>query len=558
MTRSRITTVLVALTAFSSTLAVMPQGVSQTAPTFGKPTDPDQPGIRWLYADDDTYWKPQDVAIGDRGAGVFCALDINNEKHVLFAGGSARPAFAVPPDTSLPVVRMYADMAEHASLAAALTTVQTEPPPSGLIVPTLTVYDHAGGGEALWSVQLKGSSGYSENGAGVRVSRHGEVVLAWWATTELQGLQIEAFSGDGEPLSSAVLFPMSAVIPLLTDFDLCDDGSRALFADMASKEVIVFDVASGTPELVYQVGLSATPAVHALSGDGLRFVSCEADFLNGNALRIWERWPDGSWGEIRHLTFPFSERIWKVAADRTGGRVAFILQNDSLDGFRVLLYDVESDTILFDHPFDAPGSTLQNVASDLCIDDEGRTVAGSAWGDSMDLTPEIFVFDESGELLRAIDTGGSGRTVDLTPEGDLVIAGSDRTHANVLGPGGDVFLLETRPLALHVSGLPALGHGVSVRVDGGTAGDLAFLAVAEQLLPQPAGDVLLDLSGPSFIWPAFTVGREGAFEAAFHVPQSPALIGWELHAQAVVIDGASGTAGATNQVSLRLLPGPGV
>jgi hypothetical protein len=544
-------TVLVVLASCFGILANPPGVTAQVPPTFGESTDPNQPGIRWLFPDNNAYWVPIDVAIGDRGAAAFCGVALNSEQHLLFAGGSPRPVFVLPPDTTDPVIRMYADMAEHGPLAAALTTVQTAPPPTGLIVPTLTAYDHAGNGAPLWSFEMAGSIYWSEEGSGVRVSRHGEVVLAWWGTTELKGLQVEAFHGDGQPLSSTVLFP-TETIPAMGGVDLSDDGSRALLAEIISKKVVILDVASGTTEFMYEVGLSAVPVEHALSGDGLRFVSSENSFFDGNSIYVWQEGSSGSWNQIRHLQYPFEMRVWEVAIDRTGSRVAFILQNESVEGFRVLLYDVESDTILFDHPFDAPGTTLQNVASDLCIDDEGRTVAGSAWGDSFNLTPEIFVLDESGELLRAIDTGGSGRTVDITPEGDLVIAGSKRSHSNQFGPGGDLLLIETRPLALHVAGLPSLGNKVVVQVDGGEQGDLAIIAAAEQLLGEPDGNILLDFSSPAIVWPPFALDDDGSLELAFHVPQAPALVGFELHVQAVV-GGSTGAVQATNQVSLRLL-----
>ena len=546
--RSPLLAVLIGGLVFS---ALAQRATTQEGPIFGKPTDPDQPGIRWVYPDDNTFWMPEDVAIGDRGAAAFCALGTNADQDLLFAAGRSRPAFRVDPEPVFQVLRMYADMAEHGSLAAAVVLQQVTATPDAWIVPKLTAYEHAGGGAALWSVDLPGSKAYADKGLGVRVSRDSEVVVAWWAVTGPTGLHVEAFHGDGTPLSSTVLYEDAGYIPGLADTaDFSDDLSRAVFSEAITKKVVILDIASGATELVYKNGLAESAGPNAMSGDGLRFASTANSHL-GNTLLVWERDPSGTWSVIRQLPYPADGGFLKVAMDRTGNRVAFAIGDNSQEGFQILLYDLASDSILFDHTFDAPGTTLANIVSDLCMDDDGRTVAGSTWGDSLNLTPEVFVFDEGGKLLRAIDTGGSCYTVDITPEGDLVIAGSKRTHASMLGPGGDLILIETRTMQLHVSGLPAIGTALDLTIEGGQPGDLAYVAVAGSLLDQPPGAILLDLSGPSVVLPPVVLDGDGRSEQAFHVPSTPALVGLELHAQAFIV-GAS--AGATNQVSLRLLP----
>ena len=254
------------------------------------------------------------------------------------------------------------------------------------------------------------------------------------------------------------------------------------------------------------------------------------------------------------LDYPYADRVWKVAINHDGSRVAIALQHDSLERFRIILHDVESGTTLFDHEFDAPGTTLQNVVWDLCMDDAGQTVAGADWGDSFNLTPEIFVFDASGELLRAVDTNGSGRTVDITGDGELVIAGCRISHSNQFGPGGDILLIETRDLRLHVDGLPQVGDELTLQVDPSGSSEVAFIGVAEQLLAQPLGPVLLDLAGSHVLLGPLAVGESG-LEIHAQVPLDPALVGVMLHVQAYVVGMHSGAGEATNKVSLRFALG---
>jgi hypothetical protein len=515
-------------------------------------TSKDQPGVRWLVADEGTFWKPWQVAIGDDGASAFAGLYNNDQHYSFFAAGSPDPAFEIYPASGAFPYVFSVDVAESSSLAATLTAVQIQSPPDTQIVSTLSVYDDYGQADPDWSFEFEGSKYYSATGQGVLISRHGDVVLGWASSTELQGVQVEAFERDGTPISSALLFEWPTFVTGHLDIGLSDDGTRALFFDKIRNTVVIYDVATGTTE--FSLDQNGTGHVHALSGDGQRFASGTISYFTGNSVEIWERGAGGSWSEILQLDYPYAERVWEVAIDHDGSRVAIGLQNDALESFRVVLHDVESGTTLFDHEFDAPGTALQNAVSGLCIDDAGQTVAGVAWGDSFNLTPEVFVFDAGGELLRAVDTAGSGLTVDITGDGDLVFAGCGVTHANEFGPGGNLLLIETRNMGLHVDGLPRVGNEITLRLDPSGPDDVAFIGVAQQLLDQPSGALLLDLAGPHFLLAPLGVGKSG-LELRAAVPLDAALVGLMLHVQAFVVDMRSGAGEATNKVSLRFLPG---
>jgi hypothetical protein len=212
---------------------------------------------------------------------------------------------------------------------------------------------------------------------------------------------------------------------------------------------------------------------------------------------------------------------------------------------------VDEDRIAFQHPFDAPGTDLQLLASGVELSDDGRILAGISWGDDQNVTPEGFVLDDTGALLCQVDTRGSAECLDLSADGEVLAIGAKGTHETVFGNGGDVVVVEGIPKSLAISGRPRLGESVAIELDGAASPALAFLPVTARLSDDPASRVRLDFSSLYTIVGALDLPPSG-LTLTMALPDDPVAAGLPVHVQAFVADATGALVDVSNKVSIRI------
>ncbi|TAH35950.1 MAG: hypothetical protein EYC70_11925 [Planctomycetota bacterium] len=523
---------------------VLPAGASQgpAAASAGPRRQALVSSPRWTDGDGGLAWACNDVAVGMNGGVVFASKARNNGRLSLYPQGASTPVFEFP---AAGVTDPAVAVADRAGRAAALLSRDLDPDPLRAdYQATLHVFDTAGAGAPEWSYVFPASGGSASGG--VLLNDSGALVLAWKADAGLRRLRVEAFHGNGAPLSSALL---STTDGLSTAFEarqvrLGDLGRRAYLA--IGSAAVIFDVSSGS--ILYQHPLDGDFDAHALSGDGRRF-ACGGF----GGFEVWGESAPGTWTRLASVAAPAGSYAAWLDLDQDGSRCGYSFQRyaPAFDRIETGLYDVDLAADLFRAAFDAPGTTQQLASSGLEVDDRGEFVAGISWGESQNRVPEGFVYDAAGELTCSFDARGSALGLGFDPDGDVVCFGVQAVHAGVSGDGGDVVACDAQGQEMHVLGLPRLGELVEWRQD--KTGGAVTVYVCDRLGASPISGLVseLDLTtllrryGPVRIPP-------GGLNQSVRIPNVVILSGDDVHVQGVV----SGPSGPhlTNRATLQLVP----
>jgi len=491
---------------------------------------------RWDEADGGLAWICRSISLGDNGAAVMAGKGLNNESVTLYPTGDMQNIFNY--DT-IGSEDPQVDVADRAPVSAAYVVFDKDPGNDFDFEGSIQVFSNTGNGTPEWSFTFPRTLNYF--GGGVALSDKGKVVLAWKADPNIERLRIEAFKGDGTPISSGELFSTSGSNTFFNSRQtrLSDDGSRAYFN--IGTAVIIYDVATGTEEFRTDAGASFDS--HALSGNGKRFAYGGFGFF-----RVFEETSPGNWSQIASDSFPNGTYVAHLDLNKDGSLLAYEIQRYSpdYDHIEVGLHDVDSNTRIFNTSYDAPGTTYQLVAAGVEIDDLGQYIAGTSWGDSMNKTPETFVFDSAGNATAEIDARGSGFDVDIDADGDVAASGHKAVHANEFGSGGDVIVLDTFDQGLHILGYPQAGGSVDLQLD--QPGNNIFVAVTRALNPL-GNPVEVNIATKVAVLGPFTVPN-GGMTVPLNIPSSAFVKGNQFHFQAGHKDGTA----LTNKVSIRVQP----
>jgi len=491
---------------------------------------------RWDEADNGLAWICESVSLGDNGAAVMAGKGLNNESVTLYPTGDMQNIFNY--DT-LGSEYPQVDVADRAPVSAAYIVFDKDPGGDFDFEGSIHVFSNTGNGTPAWSYTFPRTLNYF--GGGVALSDNGNVVLAWKADPNIQRLRIEAFKGDGTPISSGELFSTSGSNTFFHSRQtrLSDDGSRAYFN--IGTEVIIYNVTTGIEEFRTDAGASFDS--HALSGDGKRFAYGGFGFF-----RVFEETSPGNWAQVASDFFTSGTYVARLDLNQDGSKLAYEVQRYSpaFDHIEVGLHDVVSNTRIFNTSYDAPGTANQLAAAGIKIDDLGEYIAGASWGDSFNSTPETFVFDSSGNATTEIDARGSAFDVDIDADGDVAASGHKAVHANEFGNGGDVITLDTFEQGLHILGYPQAGGSVNLQLD--QPGNNIFVAVTLALNPL-GNPVEVDLTTKVALLGPFNVPN-GGMTVPLNIPNIPFVQGNQFHFQAGHKDGSA----LTNKVSTRVQP----
>ena len=492
---------------------------------------------RWIQADGGLAWIPNEMSLGDDGAMVFTGLGLNNESLRMQGTGSSQEVFDFD---ALGSEGQYVNIADHAGLAGGMVVIDTDPGGGYDFEATVHIFKTTSTGTPEWSYTFPKTLNYF--GGGVAISDDGSRVLMWKADPNIGKCRIEAFDAQGNSISSGQLGYGTNYHSRQTR--LSDDGKRAYLN--IGTHIYIYDVDSAS--VLNDLDMGASFDSHAFSGDGKRFAYGYFGYF-----RVYGETSPGVWTQIAQKTFPGSTFIARCDLNKDGSRIGYLNQRYSpnYDHIDVGLFDVNAQSVLFEHAYDAPGTTLQMFSSGCAVDEKGDYVAGSSWGDSFNTTPEGFVFDAAGNATCEIDSRGSAFAMDLDSAGDVFSMGCKATHANNFGNGGDIIIADAYPQDLHVLGYAQAGGQLELRVARTSQSTQSVqVAVCRQLgnSNTPLGRSELDLStllttiGPISI-------PNGGLVRTITVPG--ALAGKIVHLQGGV---TGGNPHLTNKVSVRVQP----
>jgi WD40 repeat protein len=477
------------------------------------------PGTLWTHTDAGLAWIGNAASIGDRGTQVLVEYDLNNEATELFSVFDANPPTALWSDGSA--------LGTEARMVASADAVDTHVAIHQVVV---------GGPTARQAVLRKYSSGSAtpdwsytftpviDDAAKVGISRDGQTIVAALMNDSTFDVEIAVFGpGSGTPLSYTAV-PVGAN-NYLRGFDLSADGSTLYFS--AGAIAHVFDVASTS--VVFTTGIGASFDSHAISGDGSVFA-----FGNFNLLSVWQR-SSGGYVKAFEATRPGSVYCARVDISDDGSTIGAGWYFYS-PGLTVVLEtrDVATQSLLMADTVTGTGG-YQNVVADVSCSADGARVAFGLWGDQGGLAEEVRLYDrDDPEPVVTFDTPGSVFDIDLSADGQRVVAASKAVHANSLGSGGRIDLVDAGGEDVFLRGSPRLGASVTVEVHG-TPGRSAFLLTSLGQAANPftypgIGTLYIDRATLT-IGPLGTIPAGGVVSMALTLPANPALLGQPLYYQ---------------------------
>lgn len=420
-------------------------------------------GTLWTHTSGGAAWIGTAVSIGDVGGQVFTEYDLNNEAAELFSAYDTDPPTPVWSDGSpLGTEFRMVDSASATDTHIAIDQVIL-----------------GGDGTTRQAVLRKYSSGSATpdwtytfapiiNAAGkCAISRDGQTIVAAIMNSNTLSVEIAVFGpGSGTPTSYTVLPPGTSTS--LRGWDLSADGSTLYFTQGVI--VHIFDVATQTVSFTTSVGASFDS--HAISGDGSVFA-----FGNFGNIRVWEK-SGASYTNTITKTLSGSNYVAMIDISDDSSTVAYAWYFYS-PGLTVQVnaLDVASGNVTMTDTVTGTGGFQNTVGGVSCSADGSRFAVG-LWGDQGNVAEEIRVYSSTqNAALHTSNLPGSVFSIDISADGQRVVAGSKAVHANTFGNGGQIDLVDTGDEDFILRGTPSIGTNVAYEVHG-TPGVPALLLTA--------------------------------------------------------------------------------
>jgi len=220
------------------------------------------------------------------------------------------------------------------------------------------------------------------------------------------------------------------------------DDMTVTFA--AGTSIYIADCSTGSLLFSYDRNYVATAL--AMSADGMYVATAFESVL------VLKR--NGAKFEV-HMNEPLTSGNASAPGVWVGAQVAFSkdgkLAVGQYNGYtakqnRITVWDMVSKNLTWAYDYlDVSFQAAQDVPSAIDFTDDGHYVAVGSWGDANHTNPTVNLFCAvCGKLLMGFTTPGSvmALSVSSTPTSVRVAAGGKHVHANLMGSGGDLFVLE--------------------------------------------------------------------------------------------------------------------
>lgn len=497
------------------------------------------PTTRWEVDSASEAWLGTSVALGDHGATLIAAKELNTPGVAIYSTASPQPIYQLDlPDTW----QVRVDAARKAQTLAAMVVHENPNAIGPKLWAELKVWREAKHALPDWVYRFPLTTYYMSKGMNVHISDDGQVIAAWFTDLDRNVVHLKVFNPAGDILlDHEITRPFNAV--LADDGDLSDDGSRLLI-DISNNPALI-DLTTGD-EILNLTHHSMFGGL-ALSGDGRRMA------LGGEPFaEVWEENATGQWSLLKRMDFSGERIAGAMELDTDGSHLAMTVM-DYTDWFQVRVRDLNADREVYRHKFEAPGNNSNLWPSRICLTDDAQLVAGSSWGDSFDTTPTGFVFDANGALSNTLRTTGSGLAFDMDPSGQVMAMSTKRTHVNEFGSGGEIICADTRQPELSIAGFPESAGKVVMTIRGAATHARVVAALELGSSSTAWGPSQLDLSSAITNSGFQTIPATG-MQRQLTLPSTPALLGRALHMQAELVDRSIQIGYLSNRVSIRILP----
>lgn len=422
-------------------------------------------GALWSHSSGGLGWIGTAVSIGNRASQVFVEYDLNSEAAELFSVYDQNPPSAIWSDST----PLGTEFREVASADATDTHVSMHQIVLNGNLSTRKAVLRKFASDSATPDWTHTFAPIINAAARVGISRDGQRIVSALMNDGAGQVEISVFGpASGTPLSTGVV-PVG-IGNYLRGFDLSADGSTLYFS--AGITAYVYDLA--THAVAFSTNIGSSFDSHAISGDGSVFA-----FGNFNALRVWEK-SGATYLNTHTVNKPGQVYCALVDISDDGSTVAagwyFYATGLSV---AVEALDVPSKTITMAQTVTGTGG-LQNAVGDVSCSADGKRFAVGLWGDQGNLAAELRLYDRSQNTpLVILNTPGSVFSIDLSADGQRVVAGSKAVHANVQGNGGRIDLLDAGGEDFILRGAPTIGSTISFELHAPPAASAGFLLISQ-------------------------------------------------------------------------------
>jgi len=204
---------------------------------------------------------------------------------------------------------------------------------------------------------------------------------------------------------------------------------------IASATLVVFD--RDSLNVRDQISMGASNSALDVSGDGnlvaYGWPTLQVREWNGSSYQnLWSWSPGGYY-------------VNRIAISTDGTTIISCWYTTSYTTIKVVVHNVGSSTPLWTYDYPLSSGTYQESTHDVDITDDGKYFIIGSLGDFDNLNPEVNIFqrDSAPYLYYSVDMPGSVFSVDIVSDGSYATACGKHVHANQMGRGGDIVLIDT-------------------------------------------------------------------------------------------------------------------
>jgi hypothetical protein len=211
------------------------------------------------------------------------------------------------------------------------------------------------------------------------------------------------------------------------------DGRYTAFIALAT--LVVFD--RDSLNVRDQIPMGASNSALDISGDGnliaYGWPTLQVMEWNGSSYQNLWSWSPGAY------------YVNRIAISTDGSTIVSCWYTTSYNTIKVVVHNAGSSTPLWTYDYPLSSGTFQESTHDVDITDDGKYFIIGSLGDFENLNPEVHIFhrDSAPYVYYTVDMPGSIFSVDIVSDGSYATACGKHVHANQMGRGGDIVLIDT-------------------------------------------------------------------------------------------------------------------
>jgi hypothetical protein len=311
------------------------------------------------------------------------------------------------------------------------------------------------GGDAAFTL-----AALNDNGAGINVHKWtGPDSIPDW-TADFPGFYVGvmadgplAVSDDGSTIAAIaapqgtdahlLLFDADSSLPLI-DYSahgcgfsrylrINADGRYAAFIALAT--LVVFD--RDSLDVRDQISMGFSNSAMDISGDG--------DLLayGWQYMQVME-WNGADYVPAWSYSIGGGYYVTRIAISADGSTIVSCWNMSTLfNTLRIVVHEPGSSTPIWTYDYPVSSGVWQEAAYDVETTADGSYFIVGSLGDDMNINPEVHIFqrDNTPHVFYTVDMPGSMFSVDIASDGSYATAAGKHVHANNMGRGGDIVLI---------------------------------------------------------------------------------------------------------------------